>query len=111
MFEHKSSQNQQDSLSLANWSVSKCKQSHPPPVSSSRIGLTAATQGPGCHWNTRPHSPRVHFQPGFQLPCFGCVCTRKDFPTLHVDHLHWQVTHLTGLVQRLKESPMSPEVS
>lgn len=48
--------------------------------------------------------PWVHLKPGFQLPSLWGICASEDLATLHMDHLHREVTHLAGLIQRLKEN-------
>lgn len=101
---YKSPPNQHNSLSLANWLISKYKRNALQlPACSHRMRLT---QAPGCICNLRLNSPWVHLEPGLQLPCFGGIRAREDLPTLHVDHFHRQVAHLAGLVQRLKKSHM-----
>lgn len=52
------------------------------------------------------HWPWVHFKPGLQLAGFRCLDSSQDLPTVHVDDLHRQVAHLTGLIQRLREETM-----
>lgn len=47
-------------------------------------------------------SPRVHLQPGLQLSGFGSIYSCQDVPTVYMDDLHWQVAHLTCLIQRLQ---------
>lgn len=61
------------------------------------------------HWHTQvtlppPQSvsPRVHLQPGLQLSSFRSIHSCQDVPTVYVDDLHRQVTHLTCLIQRLQ---------
>lgn len=61
------------------------------------------------HWHTQVTlppaqsvSPRVHLQPGLQLSGFRSIHSCQDVPTVYVDDLHRQVTHLTCLIQRLQ---------
>lgn len=47
-------------------------------------------------------SPWVHFQPRLQLSCFRSVHSGQDVAAVDMDDLDREVTHLAGLIQRLR---------
>lgn len=77
---------------LELWSATDLRQCHGGGVARGNLPLLPPS------WDL----PRVHLQPGFQLPSLWGIGASEDLATLHVDHFDREIAHLACLVQWLR---------
>lgn len=104
-FNHKNSKNPPPPLPLLR--CPHCPNGEPPHNWTESSGLISDDPRAGAG-HTQPFSPlsvspRVHLQPRVQLSGFWSVHPGQNVSTVDMDDFHRQVTHLTGLIQRLRE--------